>query len=76
MYKPKVKNIRKLKAYLEKKMKDLLTQNADLLGLNSVTLFISFTEVEQILQIVLLLLSILYTAQRFIDYKNGKKDSK
>ena len=57
-------------------MKDLLTQNADVLGLNSITLFISFTEVEQILQIVLLLLSILYTAQRFIDYKNGKKDSK
>ena len=57
-------------------MKDLLTQNADVLRLNSVTLFISFTEVEQILQIVLLLLSILYTAQRFIDYKNGKKDSK
>ena len=57
-------------------MKDLLTQTADVLGLNSVTLFISFTEVEQILQIVLLLLSILYTAQRFIDYKNGKKGSK
>jgi len=57
-------------------MKQLINQNADVLGLNSITLFISFTEVEQILQIVLLLLSILYTAQRFIDYKNGKKNNK
>jgi len=57
-------------------MKEIAAQNADVLGLNSITLFISFTEVEQILQIVLLLLSILYTAQRFIDYKNGKKGSK
>tara|TARA_R100001198_G_C5141953_1_gene155337 strand:+ start:103 stop:276 length:174 start_codon:yes stop_codon:yes gene_type:complete len=57
-------------------MKEIATQNADVLGLNSVTLFISFTEVEQMLQILLLLLSILYTAQRFIDYKNGKKDNK
>jgi hypothetical protein len=55
-------------------MKEIVQQNADVFGLNSVTLFISFTEVEQVLQIVLLLLSILYTAQRFIDYKNGKKD--
>jgi|TARA_R100000479_G_scaffold163949_1_gene102646 hypothetical protein len=57
-------------------MKELAAQNADVLGLNSITLFISFTEVEQILQIVLLLLSIVYTAQRFIDYKNGKKGNK
>jgi len=57
-------------------MKEIAAQNADVLGLNSITLFISFTEVEQTLQIVLLLLSILYTAQRFIDYKNGKKGSK
>ena len=57
-------------------MKNLIQQNADVLGLNSITLFISFTEVEQILQIVLLLLSILYTAQRFIDFKNGKKNNK
>ena len=57
-------------------MKELATQNADVLGLNSITLFISFTEVEQILQIVLLLLSILYTAQRFIYFKNGKKGNK
>ena len=57
-------------------MKNLLKENADVLGLNSITLFISFTEVEQILQIVLLLLSILYTAQRFIDFKNGKKGNK
>ena len=57
-------------------MKNLLQQNADVLGLNSVTLFISLTEVEQILQILLLCISIIYTAQRFIDYKNGKKGNK
>ena len=57
-------------------MKTLLTQNADVLGLNSLTLFISLTEVEQVLQIVLLCISIIYTTQRFIDYKNGKKSSK
>ena len=57
-------------------MKQIIAQNSDVLGLNSITLFISFTEVEQILQIVLLCISILYTAQRFIDYKSGKKDSK
>ena len=54
-------------------MKEIAAQNADVLGINSLTLFISFTEVEQILQIVLLLLSILYTTQRFIDYKSNKK---
>ena len=57
-------------------MKTLLAQNADVLGLNSVTLFISLTEVEQVLQILLLIISIIYTTQRFIDYKNGKKSSK
>ena len=57
-------------------MREIAAQNADVLGVNSITLFISFTEVEQILQIVLLLLSIIYTAQRFIDYKNGKKGNK
>ncbi len=57
-------------------MKTLLTQNADVLGLNSITLFISLTEVEQVLQIVLLCISIIYTTQRFWDYKNGKKGSK
>lgn len=57
-------------------MKTLLVQNADVLGLNSITLFISLTEVEQVLQILLLIISIIYTTQRFIDYKNGKKSSK
>ena len=57
-------------------MKQLLAQNSDVLGLNSITLFISLTEVEQILQILLLCISIIYTAQRFIDYKNGKKGNK
>jgi len=57
-------------------MKNLLQQNADVLGLNSVTLFISFTTVEQILQIILLSVSIIYTVDRYITWKNGKKGSK
>ena len=54
-------------------MKNLLQQNADVLGLNSVTLFISFTTVEQILQIVLLSVSIIYTVDRFLYYRNKRK---
>ena len=60
-------------------MKNLLQQNADVLGLNSVTLFISLTEVEQILQILALALGIVYTLDKYITYRrsrNGKKGSK
>ena len=57
-------------------MKNLLQKNADVLGLNSVTLFISFTTVEQILQIILLSVSIIYTVDKYITWKNGKKGSK
>ena len=59
-------------------MKQLINQNADVLGLNSVTLFISLTEVEQILQILALALGIVYTLDKYITYrkaKNGKKGS-
>jgi hypothetical protein len=53
-------------------MKNLISQNADVLGLNSVTLMISFTEVEQVLQIILLLVSIIYTVDRYITYRKNK----
>jgi len=53
-------------------MKNLISQNADVLGLNSVTLMISFTEVEQVLQIILLLVSIIYTVDRYITYRKKK----
>ena len=43
-------------------MKSLIQQNSDVLGLNSITLMISFTEVEQFLQIILL--SILETCRK------------
>ena len=59
-------------------MKQLINQNADVLGLNSVTLFISLTEVELILQIIALSLGIVYTLDKYITYrrsKNGKKGS-
>jgi len=53
-------------------MKSLISQNADVLGLNSVTLMISFTEVEQVLQIVLLCVSIIYTLDKYISYRKRK----
>jgi hypothetical protein len=53
-------------------MKNLITQNADVLGLNSVTLMISFTDVEQILQIILLCVSIIYTIDKYISYRKNK----
>ena len=59
-------------------MKNLITQNADVLGLNSLTLFISLTEVEQVLQILALALGIVYTLDKYITYrknKNGEKGS-
>jgi len=54
-------------------MKNLIMQNADVLGLNSVTLAISFTQVEQVLQIALLIISIIYTVDRFLYYRNKRK---
>jgi len=53
-------------------MKSLISQNADVLGLNSITLMISFTEVEQVLQIVLLCISIIYTLDKYISYRKRK----
>ena len=59
-------------------MKQLINQNADVLGLNSITLFISLTEVEQILQILALALGIVYTLDKYITYRrsrNGEKNN-
>jgi len=53
-------------------MKNLLNQNADVLGLNSITLMISFSNVEQILQIILLVVSITYTVDKYINYRKKK----
>jgi hypothetical protein len=53
-------------------MKNLISQNADVLGLNSLTLMISFTEVEQVLQIILLCVSIIYTIDKYISYRRRK----
>jgi len=57
-------------------MKDLINQNVDVLGLNSISLAISLSGVEQIMQIILLSLSIVYTLDRYITWKNGKKNNK
>lgn len=52
-------------------MKNLLKECSDVLTLNITTLAISFTQVEMILKIVLLILSIVYTSDKII--KNRKK---
>jgi len=54
-------------------MKNLISQNADVIGLNSVSLMISFTNVEQILQILMLCISIIYTLDKYISYRKSKK---
>ena len=57
-------------------MKNILKENADVLGLNSVSISISFTTLHQTLQITLLLVSIIYTVDRFMYYRNKRKNGK
>ena len=52
-------------------MKTILKECGDVLSLNITTLAISFTDIEMLLKILLLLLSIIYTADKLI--KNQKK---
>ncbi len=53
-------------------MKTLFKECSDVLTLNITTLAISFTQVEMLLKIILLVLSIIYTADKLI--KNRKKN--
>ena len=55
-------------------MKNMIKENADVLGLNSVSLSISFTTLHQTLQITLLLVSIIYTVDRFMYYRNKENN--
>ena len=58
-------------------MKTLIKEAGDVLTLNITTLAISFTQIEMALKIILLILSIIYTADKLIkNRKNGKKDNK
>ena len=57
-------------------MKTIFKECSDVLGLNITTLLISFTDVEMILKIVLLVLSIIYTTNKIIKDKNVKKNNK
>ena len=52
-------------------MKNLIKECSDVLTLNITTLAISFTQVEMLLKIILLVLSIIYTFDKLI--KNRKK---
>ena len=54
-------------------MKEIIKENADVLGLNSLSLTISFSHIHEILQITLLVISIIYTIERFNYYRNKKK---
>ena len=57
-------------------MKNIIKENADVLGLNSVSLSISFTALHEMLQITLLVVSIIYTVDRFMYYRNKRKNGK
>ena len=57
-------------------MKTLLKECSDVLTLNITTLAISFTDIEMLLKIVLLLLSIIYTADKLIKNQKKKQDEK
>ena len=53
-------------------MKTIFKECSDVLTLNITTLAISFTQVEMMLKIVLLVLSIIYTTRKLLkDKKNG-----
>mgnify|MGYP003109723063 FL=1 len=47
-------------------MKNILKECADVLTLNITTLAISFTQIEMMLKIILLLLSIIYTGNKIL----------
>ena len=54
-------------------MKEIIKENADVLSLNSFTALISFSAIEQFLQITLLVVSIIYTVDRYKYYRNKRK---
>ena len=50
------------------------TDDWKMYGLNSLVMFLSFTNIEAILKIVLLLVSIVYTIMKIVElYKDKKK---
>ena len=55
-------------------MKNLISQNADIIGLNSISLAISLSNVEQIMQIAVLTLTLIYTTDRYIQWRKSKKN--
>ena len=77
-YKIKVKNESALKTFLKDKKnktwtKMMISEILSVLGFNSMTfLTVTFTDLENLLKIVLLLLSIVYTVQKMLYKKNQK----
>lgn len=58
-------------------MKNYINDVADVLTLNITTIAISFTNVESMLKIVLLIISIIYTTEKWIKArKDGEKGNK
>ena len=50
------------------------TDDWKMFGLNSLVMFLSFTNIEAILKIILLLVSIVYTIMKIVElYKDKKK---
>tara|TARA_R110002096_G_scaffold134217_2_gene285358 strand:+ start:92 stop:256 length:165 start_codon:yes stop_codon:yes gene_type:complete len=52
--------------------REMVHELGSVLGLNTITLAISFTGIEMILKIILLLVSIIYTITRLMKSKNNK----
>lgn len=55
-------------------IKNFIQQNSDVLMINTFSIGISLSEVEQVLQIVALLLGIIYTADKYITHIREKND--
>ena len=50
--------------------------SAKLYGLNTLTIYLSFTNLETILKILLLIISIIYTSMKIFDWILSKKKGK
>ena len=55
-------------------IKNFIQQNSDVFMINTFSIGISLSEVEQVLQIVALLLGIIYTADKYITHIREKND--
>ena len=55
-------------------IRNFIQQNSDVLMINTFSIGISLSEVEQVLQILALLLGIIYTADKYYTHLKSKND--